>query len=56
MEGVDAELGFELPVDGALGNRRAEPEEVARVICFLLSEEASYVSGSVWRVDGGMLC
>ena len=29
------------------------PEEAAGIIAFLLSDEASYVSGSVWRVDGG---
>lgn len=29
------------------------PEEVANVICFLLSEQSSYVTGSVINVDGG---
>lgn len=33
--------------------RMAEPEEVASVIAFLLSDEASYVHGAVLRVDGG---
>ena len=33
--------------------RMGSPEEAAGIIAFLLSDEASYVSGSVWRVDGG---
>ena len=33
--------------------RAGELEEVAKVIAFLLSDESSYVTGTVLRVDGG---
>jgi NAD(P)-dependent dehydrogenase (short-subunit alcohol dehydrogenase family) len=33
--------------------RLAEPEEIASVILFLLSDRASYVTGAAWSADGG---
>ena len=35
--------------------RLGEPKEVAEVVCFLLSDKASFVSGSQIVVDGGFL-
>lgn len=34
--------------------RFAEPEEVARIVCFLLSEDARYITGQTIQADGGM--
>ena len=45
----------ELVKDIPLG-RLAEPEEVANLICFLVSPKNSYITGSVIVIDGGFTC
>jgi NAD(P)-dependent dehydrogenase (short-subunit alcohol dehydrogenase family) len=34
--------------------RIAKPAEIANCVAFLLSDEASFVTGANWRVDGGL--
>jgi 3-oxoacyl-[acyl-carrier protein] reductase len=35
--------------------RMGQPRDVANLYLFLASDEASYISGAVFRVDGGIV-
>ena len=47
-EGIAAFVKSELPL-----SRFGKPEEVAAVVTFLASDQASLVTGACWTVDGG---
>ena len=34
--------------------RLGEPEEIARVVCFLAADASSYITGQIWAVNGGL--
>lgn len=35
--------------------RLGKPEEVAKLVCFLASEDASFITGSIYQIDAGTL-
>ena len=55
LDPSDPEGSFERVAAKTPAGRYGLPEEVASVVCFLASDEASYVNGAAWLVDGGFL-
>jgi 3-oxoacyl-[acyl-carrier protein] reductase len=55
LRGVSREEALEERRNAVPVGRMATPEEIASVIVFLCSESASYVAGSAWSVDGGVV-
>ena len=35
--------------------RLGTPQDVANLVCFLVSEKAGYITGQTFNVDGGMV-
>lgn len=54
MGGGDMEAGIRSVIDDTPLGRVADPDELAASTCFLLSDEASFVTGTMLMVDGGM--
>ena len=49
----DVEKGAALFGAGNIQKRVAEPDELAAAVCFLLSDDASFITGTTLVVDGG---
>ncbi len=54
LEGYDEEF-LKQETDKILVRRYGEPEEVAHLVRFLVSDEADYINNAVIRIDGGQM-
>jgi NAD(P)-dependent dehydrogenase (short-subunit alcohol dehydrogenase family) len=55
IDPADPDGQFERITTKIPAGRYGLPDEVASVVCFLASDDASYVNGAAWLVDGGIL-
>jgi NAD(P)-dependent dehydrogenase (short-subunit alcohol dehydrogenase family) len=53
LSGDDREKTNRVAAPFHLLGRVGDPEDVANVVVFLCSDEASFVTGADWAVDGG---
>ena len=45
-----------MDTSGQAFQRQADPLEIANIIAFLLSDDASFVTGAIWSADAGWTC